>query len=584
MGLFSGSYLPVVQAKRAERTKAIEAVKALVSPAEGKDLDLGDSEILRATAVEIAKKIESEVWTAIQVVDAFIRRAILAHERTNCLTEVLFSQARERAKQLDDEFAVTKKLKGPLHGVPVSVKDQFDIESVDTSIGFTTWAHKPAIKNAELVQHLLDAGAVIISKTNIPQTLFAFESNNPLWGRTLNPWNGDYTSGGSSGGEAALLAMDGSALGIGTDIGGSLRIPTAYCGIYALKPGFGRISFAGARSPSPGNEGIRNVAGPMGRSIEDLELVSRLAFGIQRENLEVPPLHFREVTLPSKLRFGYYTSDGFVKASPACKRAVLETVKALEKQGHECIEIELPSVIDAFSVFAGIAAGDGYKTMLSHLGPDPKDSSLFLATLGPRLPTLIRKLASWAVKALVGDATFGYLMGESRPRAVEEVYELVNKRNRIAKEWSVKVWERYSLDAIIAPVQALPQVPHGGCDQFSPLAVGTFLYNVIDYPVGCVPVTRIDPSKDQLTDEWKDTPAPRSLLLERGLYHNKKALYNPVKSKGMPVAVQVVGRRWEEEKVLAMMKVVDAALGPRDFGPGSWDKFCKVEANGDGSS
>jgi len=97
------------------------------------------------------------------------------------------------------------------------------------------------------VQYLIDSGAIPFVKTNIPQTMFAFECSNPLWGRTTNPYNDKYTCGGSSGGEAALLAMDGSAAGIGTDIGGSLRIPAAYCGIYSLKPAGGRISYLGAK-------------------------------------------------------------------------------------------------------------------------------------------------------------------------------------------------------------------------------------------------------------------------------------------------------------------------------------------------
>lgn len=98
----------------------------------------------------------------------------------------------------------------------------------------------------QIVNILLDAGAVIFVKTNLPQTIFGFECSNPVWGRTTNPWNDKFTPGGSSGGEAALLAMDGSAAGIGTDIGGSLRIPAAYCGVYSLKPASGRTSYFGA--------------------------------------------------------------------------------------------------------------------------------------------------------------------------------------------------------------------------------------------------------------------------------------------------------------------------------------------------
>lgn len=99
----------------------------------------------------------------------------------------------------------------------------------------------------QIVNKLLVAGAILYVKTNLPQTMYAFECCNPLWGRTVHPYNDAYTSGGSSGGEAALIAMDGSPVGIGTDIGGSLRIPPAYCGIYSLKPANGRVSYHGAR-------------------------------------------------------------------------------------------------------------------------------------------------------------------------------------------------------------------------------------------------------------------------------------------------------------------------------------------------
>jgi len=117
----------------------------------------------------------------------------------------------------------------------------------------------------QLVQQLIDLGAIPVFKTNVPQTMFSFESSNPLWGRTTNPYNSGYTSGGSSGGEAAAVALDGSAFGIGSDIGGSLRIPPGYCGVYSLKPSAGRISRSGAASPDKGFEGIIDVVGPIGR-------------------------------------------------------------------------------------------------------------------------------------------------------------------------------------------------------------------------------------------------------------------------------------------------------------------------------
>lgn len=184
----------------------------------------------------------------------------------------------------------------------------------------------------QVIATLRAAGAIIFAKTNVPQTLLAFESSNPLWGRTLSPWSVAHTAGGSSGGEGALLAADGAALGVGTDVGGSIRIPSGYCGIYGLKPGHGRVSYHGsigvsalayARSfscisiwvgPNPGFEAVHAVAGPMGRSVADLERMSRVLFGKQGSGHGYfpAPVPYRDVTLPEKLRFGYYLNGALV--------------------------------------------------------------------------------------------------------------------------------------------------------------------------------------------------------------------------------------------------------------------------------
>ncbi|KAG5647829.1 hypothetical protein DXG03_007753 [Asterophora parasitica] len=562
---FSPSYLTVVKSKQARRTQAVDSASLTLSSEYDKFTD--------ATATQIVAHIEKGEWTASQVVEAYITRAAYAQAKTNCLTEVMFDWAREQAKELDEEFATTKSLRGPLHGVPVSplVVLDFDIIGFDSSIGFTQWANKPATTNADLVSQFIAAGAVLFVKTNVPQTMFAFECSNPLWGRTTNPYNNKYTSGGSSGGEGALLAMDGSAVGIGTDIGGSLRIPATYCGIYSLKPAASRISDAGAGGPVPGFEGIKTVLGPMGRSVDDLQLVSRLVFGAAGIDQSVPPLPYREPTLSPKLRFGYYTSDNYIKASPACKRAVLETVEALQKQGHECIEFNVPAA-DAFNIFVGLTAADGFKKMLSHLGPDPIENSLWLVTSGPSLPAFIRNFAAWVLETVLGDSIFATSVRAAKVSTVREYTELVAQREDFIKFFRKEVWDKHGFDGIIAPVQALPQLPHGGCDNFSGLAAGTILYNVLDHPVGCIPVTRVDPVKDQITDEWRNGPGHGSVVVEGGLYDGKKALYNPVETAGMPVGVQFVAKKWEEEKVLAMMRVADEALGKdRGFGPGGWN-------------
>ncbi|KAN0132779.1 Amidase signature domain containing protein [Lactarius tabidus] len=553
-----------ISSKRARRAEALKHAPAFSADEHQK--------YLNATATQIVENIQEKVWTATGVLEAYLARAAQVQDATNCLTEVLFEEAREEARKLDAEFAKTGELQGPLHGVPISVKDMFNVKGFDSTIGYTRWGNKPAQEDAAAVATLRAAGAIIFTKTNVPQTLLAFESSNPLWGRTLNPYSAAHTAGGSSGGEGALLATDGAALGVGTDVGGSIRIPSGYCGIYGLKPGHGRVSYHGSIGPNPGFEAVHAVAGPMGRSVADLECMARVLFGKNGSGHGYfpAPVPYRDVTLPEKLRFGYYLNDGTVKGSPACHRAVLETVEALRKAGHECFEIDSPDSAQALRLFTAITSADGYEKLTQHLGPDKKESALFLVTLGPRLPGFVRAAAGWVINTFIGDAKFASFLALSRKKTVRQYYDFVADKLAFERDARGLLWGGSpGLDAVIAPVQAVPAIPHGGCDRLAPLACATLLYNIIDSPVGVVPVTRVDPARDALSDDWRAAPGNGSKLLEDELYGPKGA-YDVHAMEGLPVGVQIVGEAWGEEKVLAVMHVVDAALGPRGFGPGSW--------------
>lgn len=558
----SNSFEVIAKSKRAERERALASAQEYSDSTHG--------QITKATASEIVKRIEHGEWTASQVLEAFIARATLAEKTTNCVTEVLFEQARREAQELDDEFSKTKRLKGPLHGVPASFKDHFEIAGVDATSGYSHWANQPSEKDAAMVTLYRSMGAIPFVKTNVPQNMaLSFECSNPLWGRTLNPWSAKYTCGGSSGGEAALLAMDGAGIGAGSDVGGSLRIPASYSGIYSLRPTAGRVSMEGVRDLEPGFEGIKTTAGPMARCVEDLEIISRGILGISDDYNEVAPTPWKDAELPKRLRFGYYTDDGFVKASPANKRAVLETVKALQEQGHECVEFKIPDPTRPLEVFVAITTSDGYKTLEAHTGPDPKESNLFLATLGPKLPGLIRSIGLWLMKYVIGDHVSIPIVAASRAKSVKEYWEWTAKRDDYRRLFYDEAWTKQQFDGIIAPVQAMPSIPHGGCAHLSPLAAATILYNVLNYPAGVVPVTRVDPAKDQLTQEWQHLHGAKAV--ESMIYKGCKPTYNPEAMRGIPVGVQVVGKPWEDEKVIGMMRVVDVALGDRDLGAGTWE-------------
>lgn len=169
------------------------------------------------------------------------------------LMAVMIADALKQAKSHDEHQERTGATLGPLHGIPFTLKDMFNVKGYDSSLGVSKCVDKPYQSSSTLYETLTKLGAILLAKTNVPQTLLSFECNNPIFGPTQNPYVKGFTCGGSSGGEAAVLAKNGSALGFGTDIGGSLRIPTGWCGVYALKPTRGRFTSRGLNSKNSSN-------------------------------------------------------------------------------------------------------------------------------------------------------------------------------------------------------------------------------------------------------------------------------------------------------------------------------------------
>ncbi|PNH51028.1 hypothetical protein VD0002_g5506 [Verticillium dahliae] len=185
-------------------------------------------------AVGLAAAIASRKFTAVSVATAFSKRAIIAHQLTCCLTQWFMAEAIEQAAHLDAHLDATGKTVGPLHGVPVSIKEHIPIAGKPSSAGCLGSIAIDS-EDCQMTAILRSMGAVFYCKTNQPQTIMHLESDS-LWGRVLNPFNTRLSAGGSTGGEAALIAMKGSVLGVGTDIGGRIRGPSAFCGIYGFKP------------------------------------------------------------------------------------------------------------------------------------------------------------------------------------------------------------------------------------------------------------------------------------------------------------------------------------------------------------
>ena len=201
------------RAKQRERQLRVDNLPAVYRA----PLSHDDNDILRLTTSEVVSRVQAGKLEPIDVLRAYGKKALKAQEATNCLTEVMIRQAEEWSKHCN--------LKGPLAGMPVSLKDTAGVAGYDACIGYSAWINRPVKKDSGLVRLLRDAGAIPFVKTNIPVTLLSFESNNDVFGIAENPHVKGYSPGGSSGGEAALLAYGGSRIGIGTDVAGSVRGP-----------------------------------------------------------------------------------------------------------------------------------------------------------------------------------------------------------------------------------------------------------------------------------------------------------------------------------------------------------------------
>ena len=326
-------------------------------------------------ATALLAKISNREYTSVEVTIAFSKRAAIAQQLTNCLTETLFDEALTRAKELDEHLATTGKPIGPLHGLPISLKDSFNVAGIPSTLGFISFLDNPVpTNNSALVDILLAAGAVIYVKTNIPQTLMTAESHNNIFGRVLNPHRINLAAGGSSGGEGALVALRGSLLGVGTDIGGSIRIPAFCCGVFGFKPSGGRIPYAGQTSPArPGLTGIAPVAGPLCHSVRDADLFFRVVADSHPEDLDdqvigLPWSSCLELQKPS-LTIGLLPEDPTRPYHPNMLRTISTAVEKLTAAGHNIIDLtgKCPAVHEFSNIAFQFFQMDPDRTAIGHL-------------------------------------------------------------------------------------------------------------------------------------------------------------------------------------------------------------------------
>lgn len=485
-------WIAIAERKRAERQSKIPSAWLLSKPPSPSTLDVRSiprtSGILTPQELSItenydatclADAIRSHKLTAEEVAIAFCKRAAIAQQVCNCLTEIFFEDAIARAKDLDKEYARTGKTLGPLHGLPISLKDTFEVKGYDASIGIASLAEKPAKKNALLVDILLENGAVLYCKTNVPQTLMALDSDNNVFGRVLHPRDRRVTAGGSSGGEGALVAMRGSVLGVGTDVGGSIRIPAMCGGLYGIKPSAQRIPYVGQENGT--KKGASNIslsasAGPIVGSLRDCELFLQTVSNArpwERDPSLAYGLWTEQGSIGKKPLLGVIRHDGVITPLPPISKVLDETVQRLRNSGIEVIEISAPAFKKCQSLANKFFSIDGGNHMFDLLEATKEPLTTWLSTR-------LRRKAPISLDKLVGIHA-----------------EKVELETEMLKVWTdPRTGQR--VDAFICPVAPHPVPP---IDRWNGVSY-TSSFVLLDYPAGILPVR--DFKEEDLKDELSD--------------------------------------------------------------------------------
>jgi fatty acid amide hydrolase len=490
--------------------------------------------------------------SARDVLRAHLERIDEVESRLHAFTDVLREPAMAEADASDARRARGEG-RGPLEGLPVTVKECFDLAGRDTTLGLPSRRGHVARDDAAMVTMLREAGAVVLGRTNLSQTMLYPEARNPIFGQTANPWSLDHSPGGSSGGEAAAIASGMSPLGVGTDIGGSIRTPAHFCGISAFKPTLDRLPMRGYQTVNAGQEAVRGMGGPLARTVADLSLFFRAMDPRRASRLDprVPPLAWEEPesVRVGGLRVGAYADDGVLPASAAIARAIERAGAALRSHGVDVRPFQPPGARDLLEAYLGALSADGGKRIRAALAGGDIDPSLESLRRLALVPATVRRVASRAAGA-VGQGALALVLEAVGEKSVAELWETV-ERLRACRASFLESMDKQGVDALLCPAYATPALPHGASRGFTLASSYSMAFNAMQLPAGVVPVTRVR--------EGEAARAPgRDRLVSAAAEVDRKSV-------GLPVGVQVVGRPWQDATALALMGAIEAEAS-RDEG------------------
>jgi len=509
-----------------------------------------DDPLVHMSAVELSRKLSSREISSEEVARAHLDRIVTLDGKVGAFVAVHRGEALTAARKADEARA-RGDATGPLFGVPVTVKENLDFEGRAATLGIVARRNHRASRDATIVKGLKSAGAIILGQTNVPQLLLSHETRNPLYGATVNVWSHAHAPGGSSGGEASAIAAGFTPLGVGSDIGGSIRVPAGWSGITGIKPTLDRWPTRGSNGGMPGQEVIRAQIGPMARSVDDLMLLLQGVdlVALAADDPALVPMPFRsldDVDVKS-LRVGFYVEDGFVTPSHAVARAVVEAAQALEGRVAAVRPFAPPSTREALGLYFALMSADGGRTAFGQLDGSPGEPTLAPLQRMARMPNAARLALARALRA-IGQERPAFILGQLGEKSVEVLWQLT-RRARAYRYELVRAMQEAGVDVLLSPLHSTPAVPHTKSAQFQIAGSHSMLYNLVQFPAGVVPITQVR------ADEARRAPG--------GDRFDGVARQVDEASAGLPVGVQLSAPPFADERVLAVMRELERAFAGR---------------------
>ena len=532
------------------RDKSISAIKPPVPRIGGKLpqnvtklprrlLPAEECKITEMAPEELLPALASGMLSSVDVTTAFLRRAGVAQQLANCLTEAMVPEAMGMARYCDDYLAKHKRPIGPLHGLPISVKEHIGIKGKPTNCAFVAWVERLAPDDALILSLLHNAGCVFYVRTTEPQLLMHLETASNLYGVTVNPYNRALTPGGSSGGEGALLALRGSCLGIGTDIGGSIRSPAANCGLWGFKPTANRLPTSGWMAACLGEEQIVPAIGPLSTSLAGLEIFIKTLLDQNPWTYEpslIPLLWNRSGSILAqrhsnkKLKVAVMWHDGVVKPHPPITRALKSVAEKLSQVPDITVVDWTPYKHDeGWDIISSLYFCDGGK----------EDREAIAASGEPWLP-----LSRWITE----QPGVPYNVEDTASTIWKKTIRREAFKTEYAAHWNATgATDDHMVDVILCPVGPGAAPLRG----YSKYWAYTSTWNLLDYPALVFPHSQVDQQKDKIEEGYIP-------MNEQDAFNYE--LYSPDRYTDAPVSLQLVGRRFDDELVFEAMEIIKAAI------------------------